>query len=170
MSGILHVWAISFKQHKGGCGIITPLCYKFFEKGVCLRNFPLWKIVGPPWKEGEIRLGVDKYMFSKFGTQKDVTLVWPFDDWIGCFQIPTSSNIIAIQLIYSEDLNNRNVWLTNSNFYLSGMRLQYSDHHANTGLVFKWWWENQTKYSPVLVKWILDHSVIRQFAPIWISD
>ena len=48
-----HIW--------GGCVIITPLYGINFFKGVCLRNFPLWKIVGPPWKEGEIRLGVDKH-------------------------------------------------------------------------------------------------------------
>ena len=33
----------------------------FFEWGLCLRNFPLWKIVGPPWKEGGIRLEADKW-------------------------------------------------------------------------------------------------------------
>ena len=43
--------------------ISTTLCLTFFENGVCLRKFPLWKIVEPPWKEGEIRLGVDKWFF-----------------------------------------------------------------------------------------------------------
>ena len=28
----------------------------------------------------------------------------------------------------------------------------YSDHHSNTGPVFKWWSEYQTKFSPVF-KW-----------------
>ena len=26
-------------------------------------KIPLWKIVGPPWKEGEIRLEVDKLIY-----------------------------------------------------------------------------------------------------------
>ena len=39
---------------------MTTLCHKLFEKGLCLRKFPLWKIVRPPWKEGEIRLEVDR--------------------------------------------------------------------------------------------------------------
>ena len=45
------LWALSFYQFKGGCGNTNPLS---------LRKFPLWKIVESPWKEGKIRLQVDK--------------------------------------------------------------------------------------------------------------
>ena len=41
----------------------------FFEKGVCFRKFPLRKIVRPPGKEGEIRLGVDKILCDIDGTE-----------------------------------------------------------------------------------------------------
>ena len=50
-------------SYRKECGIITPLCYKFFEWRLCLRNFPLWKIVGPHWEEAEIRLRVNKIYF-----------------------------------------------------------------------------------------------------------
>ena len=40
------------------------ICLTFFEKGVCLRKFPLRKIVGAPWKEGEIKLGIDKIVLK----------------------------------------------------------------------------------------------------------
>ena len=43
-----------FDQLKGGCGNATALG---------LRKFPFRKIVGPPRKEGEIRLEVDKSNF-----------------------------------------------------------------------------------------------------------
>ena len=53
----------TFYQLKGGCGSTTPLS---------LRKFPLWKIVEPPWKEGEIRLEVDKIII----TNPEVWLSW----------------------------------------------------------------------------------------------
>ena len=37
---------------------------RFLIWGVCLRKIPIWKIVGSPWKEGEIRLEVDKTIFT----------------------------------------------------------------------------------------------------------
>ena len=55
----LFVWMFDCARRSRGLAINT--CYKFFEKGVCLRKFPLWKIVGPTWKEGEIILEVDKF-------------------------------------------------------------------------------------------------------------
>ena len=44
------------------------ICLTFFEKWVCLSKFPLLKIVGAPWKEGEIRLGVDKIVLKFDGS------------------------------------------------------------------------------------------------------
>ena len=38
--------------------------FQFLICGVRLKKFPLGKIVGPPWKEGEIRLGVNKVSFT----------------------------------------------------------------------------------------------------------
>ena len=38
--------------------------HSFLILGVCLKKIPLWKIVEPPWKEGEIRLEVDKVVFA----------------------------------------------------------------------------------------------------------
>ena len=54
---------------------------------------------------------------------------------------------LSQSLVYSGDLNNGNIWITN--FHLSGIQMvvRYSDHHLNTGPVFKWWSEYQTKFS-----------------------
>ena len=54
------------------------ICNKFFERGVCLRKFPLWKIVGPPRKEGEIRLGVDITVFNLSNSQPPTFLMLYF--------------------------------------------------------------------------------------------
>ena len=69
----------------------------------------------------------------------------------------------------SHDLNTVGIWITNiwiTNFHLfsiqmSGIQMvvRYSNHHLNTGPVFKWWSEYQTKFSPVF-KW---HSNNRPF-------
>ena len=93
------IWAFGGQQYiVAYCGSPSPfptragnptnnslICYKFFEKGVCLRKFPLWKIVGPPWKEGEIRIGVDKVMFKEVSRQ-GCKLDWKFSrdyfNWI----------------------------------------------------------------------------------------
>ena len=65
---------------------------------------------------------------------------------------------------YSGDLNNRNIWIID--FYLSGIQMscvqkvvQHSDHHLNTGPLFKRWSENQIKFSPVFER----HSNTRLF-------
>ena len=70
-------------------------------------------------------------------------------------------SVILIQetilaVCYSGDLNNKHL---NSNLSLvriqmSGIQMVvwYSDHHLNTGLVFKWQSEYWTKFSPVF-KW-----------------
>ena len=42
---------------------IPTKAHKFLILGVCLRKIPLWKIVGSPWKEGKIRLEVNKFFF-----------------------------------------------------------------------------------------------------------
>ena len=59
------------------------------------------------------------------------------------------------------------------NFHLSGIQMssiqmvvQYSDHHLDTGLVFKWWSEYWTKFSPVF-KW---HSNNRPFGDLTAFD
>ena len=69
-------------------------------------------------------------------------------------------------ILYSGDLKNRNIWITN--FYMSGIQMsgiqmfgiqmvvQYSDHHLNTGPVFKWCSEHRTKFCPVF-KWHLSN-------------
>ena len=60
----MHVPTYQLAKHYFRSLMSAPLkCLKKFEKGVCLRKFPLLQIVGPPWKEGEIRLGVDKWIF-----------------------------------------------------------------------------------------------------------
>ena len=52
------------------------------------------------------------------------------------------------------------IWITNiwkMNFYLSGIKMvvRYLDHHSNTGLVFKRWYEYRTKFIP-LFRWHLN--------------
>ena len=53
---------------------------------------------------------------------------------------------------YSWDLNKGNIWIVN--FLLSGIQMVvwYSDHHSDTGPVFKWRSEYLTKFSLVF-KW-----------------
>ena len=40
---IKHVWALSFKQHNGGCGIITPLYVIIFLKKGCVWGISLYE-------------------------------------------------------------------------------------------------------------------------------
>ena len=78
-------------------------------------------------------------------------------------------------------MNTVGIWLTNiwiTEFLNNELSLvQYSDHHLNTGLVFKWWSEYRTKFSLVF-KW---HSDNRPFGDwttfnhlntrlVWYSD
>ena len=42
---------------------------------VCLRKFPVLKIVGPPWKEGEIRLEFNKVFNTREVISISCTLV-----------------------------------------------------------------------------------------------
>ena len=99
---------------------MTPLCHKFFEKGVCLRKFPLWKIVGPPWKEEEIRLEVDKknlvsnsqFLFSSRQGGAQSARIWTLQE-----TTKKSSHLRLGQIRKLDrcDLNNKIVHVTISN-------------------------------------------------------
>ena len=58
----------SFKQQKVGSGILQlPQSILILKMRSLFEENPLWKIMGSPWKEGEIRLEVDKaYFCSSF--------------------------------------------------------------------------------------------------------
>ena len=77
--------------------------------------------------------------------------------WIIMYSGDLKNEHLNNEHLNNEHLNNGNIWVTN--FHLSGIQMsgiqmvvRYSDHHANTGPVFKWWSEYWTKFSRVF-KW-----------------
>ena len=140
----------------------------YYPSVLTLKWHSLWRHDGAIWlvtkKLSFFQVGVDteiKEVKLKSGNSlKYDHLIIATGGRARTLTIPGTARIWILD--YSGDLNNEhlkngNIWITN--IYLSGIQMfgiqmvvRYSDHHSNTGPVFKWCSEYRTKFSPVF-KW-----------------
>ena len=58
---IYHLNTGLVQNYNGYC-----ICFRYQKEFHCLRKIPLWETLGSPWKEGEIRLELDKIISESF--------------------------------------------------------------------------------------------------------